>query len=177
MLKPQASHGYHVRFQDNGGNGSKKSPNHQHQIRIEIPVTTSSSSEDSETENQSTLERKSIKVLQLTTTDQTSQPSSSSKQKPFSRLSIKDIGIILERLSNKILDVEYLSREHCNDLIIWNIKATVLGECNCGIVYNGKYYSISESGGVHGSNFDMFDQSVDLPPPPAEDSLEEDMRL
>ncbi|CAG7817799.1 unnamed protein product [Allacma fusca] len=188
LLKPgPPSHGHHVRFKDNGNNGGSKnkSPNHQHQIQIEIPTITSSSSEDSETETQSLMERKILKMLQLTTTDLQAPPtastsSSSSKgkasSKPYGHLTIKDIGIILERLSNKVLDVEYLSREFNNDLIIWNIRATVLGECNCGVVYNGKYYSINENGGVHG-DYGMFDQSIDLPPPPLDETLEEDMRL
>ena len=43
-------------------------------------------------------------------------------------LSIKDIGIILERLSSKILDVERLDREsESDDCYNWTIKATIRG--------------------------------------------------
>jgi hypothetical protein len=62
-------------------------------------------------------------------------------------LSIKDIGIILERLSSKILDVERLEREReDSDIYNWTIKATIRGEVmrELGVIYNSNYYSISE---------------------------------
>ncbi|KAI5634461.1 CIDE-N domain-containing protein [Phthorimaea operculella] len=44
-------------------------------------------------------------------------------------LTIKDIGIILERLSSKILDVERLDREsESDDCYNWTIKATIRGD-------------------------------------------------
>ena len=62
-------------------------------------------------------------------------------------LSIKDIGIILDRLSSKILDVERLDREkEETDVYNWTIKATIRGEVmrELGVIYNSNYYSISE---------------------------------
>ena len=62
-------------------------------------------------------------------------------------LSIKDIGIILDRLSSKILDVEKLDREkEDNEVHNWTIKATIRGEVmrELGVIYNSNYYSISE---------------------------------
>ena len=62
-------------------------------------------------------------------------------------LSIKDIGIILDRLSSKILDVEKLDREkEDSDVYNWTIKATIRGEVmrELGVIYNSNYYSISE---------------------------------
>lgn len=61
-------------------------------------------------------------------------------------LSIKDIGIILERLSSKILDVERLDREsESDDCYNWTIKATIRGDAlrELGVIYNGNYYAIS----------------------------------
>ena len=62
-------------------------------------------------------------------------------------LSIKDIGIILDRLSSKILDVERLDREkEDSDVYNWTIKATIRGDVmrELGVIYNSNYYSISE---------------------------------
>ena len=62
-------------------------------------------------------------------------------------LTIKDIGIILDRLSSKILDVEKLDREkEDSDIYNWTIKATIRGEVmrELGVIYNSNYYSISE---------------------------------
>lgn len=62
-------------------------------------------------------------------------------------LSIKDIGIILDRLSSKILDVEKLDREkEDSEVYNWTIKATIRGEVmrELGVIYNSNYYSISE---------------------------------
>ncbi|XP_066902536.1 uncharacterized protein [Halyomorpha halys] len=65
-------------------------------------------------------------------------------------LTIKDIGIILERLSSKILDVERLDREsESEDCYNWTIKATIRGDVlrELGVIYNGNYYAISEHPG------------------------------
>ena len=62
-------------------------------------------------------------------------------------LSIKDIGIILDRLSSKIVDVEKLSRDkEDSDIYNWTIKATIRGDVmrELGVIYNSNYYSISE---------------------------------
>jgi hypothetical protein len=65
-------------------------------------------------------------------------------------LSIKDIGIILERLSSKILDVERLDRENeSEECYNWTIKAIIRGDMlrELGVIYNGNYYIISEHPG------------------------------
>ncbi|XP_018348193.1 PREDICTED: uncharacterized protein LOC108752077 isoform X1 [Trachymyrmex septentrionalis] len=65
-------------------------------------------------------------------------------------LSIKDIGIILERLSSKILDVERLDREsESEECYNWTIKALIRGDVlrELGVIYNGNYYAISEHPG------------------------------
>lgn len=62
-------------------------------------------------------------------------------------LTIKDIGIILDRLSSKILDIEKLDREkEDSDIYNWTIKATIRGDVmrELGVIYNSNYYSISE---------------------------------
>ena len=62
-------------------------------------------------------------------------------------LSIKDIGIILDRLSSKIIDVVMLERQiedsHTRN---WTIKATIRGQVmrELGVIYNSNYYAISE---------------------------------
>lgn len=65
-------------------------------------------------------------------------------------LSVKDIGIILERLNSKIVDVERLDRDYeATDCYNWTIKATIRGDVlqELGIIYNGSYYGISEHPG------------------------------
>ena len=65
-------------------------------------------------------------------------------------LTIKDIGIILERLNSKILDVERLDRDsESDDCYNWTIKATIRGDVlqELGVIYNGNYYAISEHPG------------------------------
>nr|CAD7196456.1 unnamed protein product [Timema douglasi] len=65
-------------------------------------------------------------------------------------LTIKDIGIILERLNSKIVDVERLDREsESDDCYNWTIKATIRGDVlrELGVIYNGNYYAISEHPG------------------------------
>ncbi|XP_046644075.1 uncharacterized protein LOC124329109 isoform X2 [Daphnia pulicaria] len=63
-------------------------------------------------------------------------------------LTIFDLGVILERLKTKIIDVHRLERER-EDLrcFRWTINATIRGEIlrDLGVLYNGNYYSISES--------------------------------
>lgn len=62
-------------------------------------------------------------------------------------LTIKDIGVILERLSSKIVDVERLDREsEAEDCYNWTIKATIRGDFlrELGVIYNGNFYAISE---------------------------------
>ena len=62
-------------------------------------------------------------------------------------LSIKDIGIILDRLNSKIVDVAVLERQiEASDTHNWTIKATIRGEVmrELGVIYNSNYYAISE---------------------------------
>ena len=64
-----------------------------------------------------------------------------------SHLSIKDIGIILDRLSSKIIDVGMLERQvEASDTHNWTIKATIRGQVmrELGVIYNSNYYAISE---------------------------------
>lgn len=65
-------------------------------------------------------------------------------------LTVKDIGIILERLNATIVDVERLDRDYeAIDCYNWTIKATIRGNVlqDYGIIYNGSYYGISEHPG------------------------------
>lgn len=84
-------------------------------------------------------------------------------------LSVKDIGLILDRLSAKILDVESLLREsEGRNAFNWAIKAKIRGDqlSDIGVLYNGNYYAISEH--------------PNYAPPPRrrrEEDSEEDMRL
>lgn len=87
-------------------------------------------------------------------------------------LSIKDIGIILERLSSKILDVERLDREsESDDCYNWTIKATIRGDVlrELGVIYNGNYYAISEHPGYKEENEGVAEEG--------EEEEEEDDRL
>lgn len=62
-------------------------------------------------------------------------------------LSIKDIGIILEKMSSSIVDVDKLEKEKENDKANnWLIKATVRGDFvrEIGVIYQNHYYSITE---------------------------------
>lgn len=73
-------------------------------------------------------------------------------------LSIKDIGVILERLSSKIIDVERLDRENeNNDCRNWTIKATIRGDGleELGLIYAGRYYEISEHPGYKDATNDF----------------------
>lgn len=96
---------------------------------------TNNDSSESETENDlGTTEKFLLLVDQLSLEQQ-------------KHLGIKDIGIILERLSSKIVDVERLERDlEGSDTHNWTIKATIRGEIlrELGVIYNSNYYSISE---------------------------------
>jgi hypothetical protein len=62
-------------------------------------------------------------------------------------LSIKDIGIILDRLNSKIIDIGMLERQiEASDTHNWTIKATIRGDVmrELGVIYNSNYYAISE---------------------------------
>lgn len=65
-------------------------------------------------------------------------------------LSIRDIGVIMERLQSKIVDIDKLEREkEGSDCYNWIIKATIRGEVlrEIGVIYNGHYYGIMEHPG------------------------------
>lgn len=88
-------------------------------------------------------------------------------------LTIKDIGVILERLSSKIVDVERLDREsEAEDCYNWTIKATIRGDFlrELGVIYNGNFYAISEHPAYYpeqGSADSQLpqDQQQEQPPP------------
>lgn len=66
-------------------------------------------------------------------------------------LTILDLGVILDRLKAKIVDVERLEREREGPSCYrWLIRATIRGRAlrDLGILYNGNYYSISEEPGL-----------------------------
>lgn len=115
----------------------KKSTNSQ----VSTPTTNGNGS-DSETEtterdDEQLSERYLLLVDQLTV-------------KQDRHLNLKDIGIILERLSSRIIDVDKLEREKEGaDCYNWIIKATIRGEVlrEIGVIYNGHYYGIMEHPG------------------------------
>uniref|UniRef100_A0A2S2PL34 Cell death activator CIDE-3 n=1 Tax=Schizaphis graminum TaxID=13262 RepID=A0A2S2PL34_SCHGA len=85
-------------------------------------------------------------------------------------LTVKDIGIILERLNSKIVDVERLDRDYeATDCYNWTIKATIRGDVlqEYGIIYNGNYYGISEHPGYRQND-------EELPNEDDEEALDED---
>lgn len=130
VVQPQKG-GSHVRFL-----ADYRSTN------LEKPRTEQESSE-SETENTTNDEEAHTTEKFLLLTDQLSVDTKK-------HLSIKDIGVILDRLSSKIIDVEKLDREaEEEDCFNWTIKATIRGDTlrELGVVYNGHYYSISEHPG------------------------------
>ena len=100
-----------------------------------------SNSDDSETETTERDEQKCERYLLLM--DQ----KATNKKK---HLNIKDIGIILERLKSKIVDVDKLEKDKENlESFNWIIKATIRGEMlrEIGVVYNGQYYALMEHPG------------------------------
>ncbi|XP_050061527.1 integrator complex subunit 3 homolog isoform X1 [Aphis gossypii] len=85
-------------------------------------------------------------------------------------LTVKDIGIILERLNSKIVDVERLDRDYeATDCYNWTIKATIRGDVlqEYGIIYNGNYYGISEHPGYRQND-------EELPNEDDEEALDDD---
>lgn len=120
-------------------------------------------SSESETENNEDLETAN-KFLLLVDQLSLDQPQ---------HLSVKDIGIILERLSAKIIDVERLERDiEANDCHNWTIRATIRGETlrELGVIYNSNYYLISEHPGYQRSLPDDEDEDDD----DEEDDIEDD---
>ena len=137
--------------------------------------TTTTESSESETENNSTVieEEGSTSLKFLLLTDQLSLD-----QKRH--LTIKDIGVILERLSSKIIDVEKLDREsESRDCYNWTIKATIRGDVlrELGVIYNGNYYAISEHPGYSSHARTTGSTSTTPPRDVGREDSEEDMRL
>lgn len=130
-LRRSINKGAHVRFLD-------AEPGSEHQ---------DGDVESSESDNETTFEdSKTEKFLLL-------MDHLSIEQKRH--LTIKDIGLILERLSSKIVDVEKLDREReSTDCYNWTIKATIRGDDlqDLGVVYNGNYYALSEHPGYKDSS-------------------------
>ena len=134
----------HVRFMDLDKTGDLSSPKPNISLLGLIngqldgtPSSDESETETTEREDEQLCERYLLLVDQLT-----------ANQKKH--LSIKDIGIILERLRSKIVDIDKLERDKenfgCHN---WLIKATIRGEMlrEIGVVYNGQYYGLMEHPG------------------------------
>lgn len=103
-----------------------------------------SSSDDSETETtereEEQLNEKALLLIDQLSIDQKRH------------LSIKDIGIILERLNSKIVDIDKLERDkESAECYNWLIKGTIKGDVlrEIGVVYNGHYYNIMEHPGYY----------------------------
>jgi len=130
--------GAHVRFDVETHGGAGAAPTNKCEAIIETGGDLDTSESDGEVEGEEGDSATSSKFLLLV--DQLSVD-----QKHH--LSIKDIGIILDRLSSKIVDVEKLSRDkEESDIYNWTIKATIRGDVmrELGVIYNSNYYSISE---------------------------------
>lgn len=103
-----------------------------------------SSSDDSETETtereEEQLNEKALLLIDQLSIDQKRH------------LSIKDIGIILERLNSKIVDIDKLERDkESAECYNWLIKGTIKGDVlrEIGVIYNGHYYGIMEHPGYY----------------------------
>ncbi|XP_057321216.1 uncharacterized protein LOC130664997 isoform X2 [Microplitis mediator] len=135
----------HVRFRDTAEEESSSPRNsgfhmHHHHLNNHHQEHDSSESETENTimEDEIVTSEKFLLLIDQLTVDQKHH------------LSIKDIGIILERLSSKILDVERLDREsESEECYNWTIKAIIRGDVlrELGVIYNGNYYAISEHPG------------------------------
>ncbi|XP_045473875.1 uncharacterized protein LOC123680155 isoform X2 [Harmonia axyridis] len=158
QTSPQPPTSRHVRFLDVEG-GGRNGGHDKNNVQSEHE------SSESETENTVMEDEAVTSEKFLLLIDQLSV-----EQKRH--LSIKDIGIILERLSSKILDVERLDREsESDDCYNWTIKATIRGDVlrELGVIYNGNYYAISEHPGYKEENEGVVEE--------AEEEEEEEDRL
>ncbi|XP_063701009.1 uncharacterized protein LOC134831259 [Culicoides brevitarsis] len=130
-----------------GGSLQRRTPTNKGHVRF-LDIGPERDSSESETENtvmedETITSEKFLLLIDQLSVDQKRH------------LSIKDIGIILERLSSKILDVERLDREsESDDCYNWTIKATIRGDAlrELGVIYNGNYYAISEHPGYKEEN-------------------------
>ena len=136
----------HVRFCDTAdeesssrlaGNSAASFHLHHHHNHHQEHDSSESETENTIMEDEIVTSEKFLLLIDQLTVDQ-------------KHLSIKDIGIILERLSSKILDVERLDREsESEECYNWTIKAIIRGDVlrELGVIYNGNYYAISEHPG------------------------------
>ncbi|KAG6802770.1 basic-leucine zipper transcription factor A isoform X1 [Apis mellifera caucasica] len=137
----------HVRFCDTadeesssrlaGNSGTASFHLHHHHNHHQEHDSSESETENTIMEDEIVTSEKFLLLIDQLTVDQ-------------KHLSIKDIGIILERLSSKILDVERLDREsESEECYNWTIKAIIRGDVlrELGVIYNGNYYAISEHPG------------------------------
>lgn len=141
----------HVRFLDPKGDGRGGQSEHE---------SSESETENTVMEDEAVTSEKFLLLIDQLSVDQKRH------------LTIKDIGIILERLSSKILDVERLDREsESDDCYNWTIKATIRGDVlrELGVIYNGNYYAISEHPGYREENEGVLEE--------AEEEEEEEDRL
>ena len=106
-----------------------------------LPAKVDPDSSESETENTTNDDDGQTCEKFLLLIDQPSVEQTSKKH-----LSIKDIGVILDRLSSKIVDVERLDRDADEDCFNWTIKAIIRGDSlrELGVLYGGHYYTICE---------------------------------
>uniref|UniRef100_A0ABD2WXB1 CIDE-N domain-containing protein n=1 Tax=Trichogramma kaykai TaxID=54128 RepID=A0ABD2WXB1_9HYME len=132
----------HVRFRDTLSDEELHpnvySMNQKHNKVVDQPESSESETDNTIMEDEIVTSEKFLLLIDQLTVDQKHH------------LTIKDIGIILERLSSKILDVEKLEREsESEDCYNWTIKAVIRGEIlrELGVIYNGNYYAISEHPG------------------------------
>ncbi|KAH9407263.1 hypothetical protein TYRP_012813 [Tyrophagus putrescentiae] len=187
---PAKKAGVHVRFLDldnggsggGGGGGSRSSQQQQSsnisllgqllnggvvhqqtassgQQRTQILMERTPSSEESETETTEREEEQLRERYLLLVDSQLDGGGESSSR----HLSIKDIGVILDRLRYKIVDVDRLEREKETTTVMtaatsgssgstlatsynWLLRATIRGEMlrEIGVVYNGQYYGLME---------------------------------
>ncbi|XP_044584454.1 uncharacterized protein LOC123264971 isoform X1 [Cotesia glomerata] len=129
----------HVRFRDTAEEESPRNSGfHMHHNNHQEHDSSESETENTIMEDEIVTSEKFLLLIDQLTVDQKHH------------LSIKDIGIILERLSSKILDVERLDREsESEECYNWTIKAIIRGDVlrELGVIYNGNYYAISEHPG------------------------------
>ncbi|XP_023011662.2 DNA fragmentation factor-related protein 2 isoform X1 [Leptinotarsa decemlineata] len=141
----------HVRFLDIEGDGYGGQSEHE---------SSESETENTVMEDEAVTSEKFLLLIDQLSVDQKRH------------LSIRDIGVILDRLSSKILDVERLDREsESDDCFNWTIKATIRGDImrDLGVIYNGNYYAISEHPGYKEENEGVMEE--------AEEEEEEEDRL
>lgn len=145
----------HVRFRDTTTEEEQPqvhTSHHLHEQHLDQPESSESETENTFMEDEVITSEKFLLLIDQLTVDQKHH------------LSIKDIGIILERLSSKILDVEKLDRESESDECYnWTIKAIIKGDMlrELGVIYNGNYYAISEHPGYREDSEENNDDNDD----------------